>query len=203
MIEKINSQEVKSLLAAMDDLIEIKALIRKVVPNYNLDEELKSRYLFLLEALRSKLQPLFSKYLHQDDKLQPIKTRENLINEIKNISGKANSFLVSASSSKKKLKNIGIDPRNIIVSGGPLFVEDFKKISPDIPDNALSDIKKKCDNLLNIIKRENQLNKELVFLVEIENPTDKIILEEIEEISKSMTKKIKVFKIDSWKILES
>lgn len=202
MIQKINSQEVKSLLAAMDDLIEIKALIRKVVPNYNLDEQLKSEYLYLLEALRSKLQPLFSKYLHPSEKLQPIKTKEILINEIKDISGKVNSFLVSASSSKKKLKNIGIDPRKIIVSGGPLFFEDFKKISSNLSDKVLPGIKKKCDNLLNVIKREIRLNKELIFLFERENATDRIILEELEEISKSMKKEIKVFRIESWKILE-
>jgi len=202
VILKINSKEVKNLLAAIDDLIEIKILVRQIVPNYNLDKELNKKFHSLLEALQSKLQPIFSKYLNQNNKSTPVKTREYLISEIKRLSGKTNLLLVSANSSKKKLKIIGIDPRNIIVSGGPLIFEDYKKLSPNIPDRVLPGIRKKCDTLLKQIKTINWQNKDFVFIFESENNTDKVIQEELELISEYIGKKVRVIEISSWKILE-
>jgi len=177
-------------------------LVRQIVPNYNIDEELNKKFHSLLEAMQSKLQPIFSKYLNQHNRSTLVKTKEILINDIKKLSGKTNLFLVSANSSKKKLKNIGIDPRNVIVSGGPLMFEDYKKVNPTIPDNALPGIRKKCDTLLKKIKSTNWQNKELIFIFERKNNTDKIIQEELELISDNIGKEIRVFEIISWKILE-
>jgi hypothetical protein len=37
-MKKLNSEQVKALLTAIEDLIDIKLLIREIVPNYNLDD---------------------------------------------------------------------------------------------------------------------------------------------------------------------
>ena len=199
----INSEEVKSLLAAIEDLLDIKLLIRKIVPDYDLNEELNEKFISLLFSLQKKLQPIFSKYLKQDDKISSkkksiFKLKEN----IKEIMERDDIILISANSSKKKIKNLGFNPQNLIVSGGPLFIEDYKIINPNITNIALQGIKKKCERLTNQLKDENWKKKDLIFIYEKENPTDKLILKKLDEISNIIGKKIKPIEIKSWKALD-
>jgi hypothetical protein len=198
----MNSEEVKALLAAFDDLVDIKILIRKIVPNYELDSSLNEELLFLLNKLNQKLQPLFSKYLTQES---AVKTEASKIGKKKTIleaiSGEK-VVLISANSSKKKLKSVGVDPRNIIVSGGPLFIEDYKVVNPNLPDKALPNIKKKCERVLNELKHEKWAGTELIFVHEKENATDKLILNKLEHISNLIQKKITTINVGSWDILD-
>jgi len=199
----INSEEVKSLLAAIDDLLDIKLLIRKIVPDYDLNEELNEKFISLLFSLQKKLQPLFSKYLKQDDKISSkkksiFKLKEN----IQEIMERDDNILISANSSKKKIKNLGFNPQNLIVSGGPLFIEDYKIINPNITNKALEGIKKKCERFTNQLKDKNWKKKDLIFIYEKENPTDKLILKKLDEISNIIRKKVKTIEIKSWKALD-
>ena len=198
---KLDSKEVKSLLAAIDDLIEIKTLIRQIVPNYELDEELLEKYLFILESLQSKLLPLFSKYLKQHSPILKKKTKQELVKEIKEVIRNYNIIIVSSNSTKKKLKELGIDPRNVIVSGGPILVKNYSKINPNISDKTTQGIKKKSENLIIKLKNFSTQNKEIIFLYDHENFTDKIILEELVEISDLIGKNIISYDIISWKNL--
>ena len=97
---------------------------------------------------------------------------------------------------------MGINPQYLIVSGGPLFIEDYKEINPSIPNNAIPGIEKKCERLLNQLKNEKWDNKELFFIYETNNATDKLILNRLEEISKLIGKQIKTIEINSWKDLD-
>ncbi|MFX1256449.1 MAG: DUF2100 domain-containing protein [Promethearchaeota archaeon] len=196
MERKINFEEVKTLLSAIDDLIEIKLLIRKVAPNYDLNESLNNEFISLLKSLQKKLIPIFSKYIKQD--ISTMRIRK----EIVDIMSSGNIALISSNSSKKKLKNIGIDPRVLIVSSGSLFFDDYKFINPPLPDNALQGIKKKCEGLIKRIKSEDWSEKDLIFFYERENPTDELILKRIDEISSIIGKKVKTFEITSWKDLD-
>jgi len=199
---KINSDEVKSILAALDDLIEIKHLIRKIVPNYHLEESINKLFKNKLKDLQKNLDPLFTKYLEDDaivsSKSSKMHIKESILENLK----KDNIALVSANSSKKKLKNIGFDPRQIIVSGGPLFVEDYKLVNPDIPEETLRNIKKKCDRILNQIINENWNQKDLVFIFEKNNLTDKLILKRINDLSKLINKEIRTIELVSWNVLD-
>jgi len=200
---KINSEEVKALLAALNDLIEIKVLIRKVAPNYNLDDDLNNELKLLLEALRSKLQPIFSKYLDIGYfKENSINQKEIDTQYIVELIKKKKYIIVSASNSKKKLKNFGIDPRSIVVTGGPIFVENYKKVNPTLTDNALLGIKKKSEHIVNQIKKLAKSEKELIFLYEKDNLTDQIILKELGFLENTIDIKIKNYNIKSWKIFE-
>lgn len=199
---KINSEEINSILKSIDDLIEIKLLIRKIVPNYNLEEPLNEKFLRKLEDLQKKLQPIFSKYLKEDNISKSKKSTKQIKENILEIMKNGNVALVSANSSKKKLKNIGFDPRLLIVSSGPLFFEDYKIVNPNISEEALKKIKKKCERILNQVKNENWNQKDLVFIYENNNPTDKLILKRINELTKLIGKTVKTFEIISWKVLD-
>ena len=200
-MKKLNSEEVKALLAAIDDLIEIKLIIREIVPNYNLDEKTYKSFITKLESLHHKLKPIFSEYLSDND-IMEIETSENIKNAILDLAKNNMIILISANSSKKKLKNIGVDPRILIVSGGPLFIEDYKIINPNLSENALENIKKKCKRLIHQLQNEDWSKKNLIFIYEKENPTDLLILNKLDRISNIIGKDLRIFELDSWKNLE-
>jgi len=192
---KITSEEVRAILAAIDNLIDIKILIRKIAPNYDLDDKFNEKFLNLLKMLNLELQPLFRKYLVNSFEIEEakIEQKSNIIDLIK----KENIIIISASYLKKKLKSYGADPRNLIVTGGPLFIENYKKINPTLSDEALSNIKKKSEHLLNQIEKYAKTEKQLIFLYEKDNLTDLIILKELDLLEKKVNRKIKIFKITS------
>lgn len=200
-MKKLNSEEVKALLAAIDDLIDIKLLIRKIVPNYNLTEKTYKSFISKLESLNQKLKPIFSEHLSIKD-MMAIETSQDMISTILELVKNNMIVLISANSSKKKLKTIGIDPRNLIVSGGPLFIEDYKIINPNLSENALENIKKKCKRLINQLQNEDWSKNNLIFIYEKENPTDLLILNKLDRISNIIGKELKTFELDSWKNLE-
>lgn len=201
-MKKLNSEEVKALLAAIDDLIDIKLLIREIVPNYNLNEKTYKSFITKLESLHHKLKPIFSEYLSDED-MMSIETSEDVKNIILDQAKNNMIVLISANSSKKKLKNLGVDPRNVIVSGGPLFIEDYKVINPNLSENALENIKKKCDRLITQLENEDWGKNNLIFIYEKKNPTDLLILNKLDRISNIIGKNLKTFGLDSWKNLEN
>lgn len=201
-MKKLNSEEVKALLTAIDDLIDIKLLIREIVPNYNLNEKTYKSFITKLESLHHKLKPIFSEYLNDED-MMLIETSEDVKNIILDLAKNNMIVLISANSSKKKLKNLGVDPRNVIVSGGPLFIEDYKVINPNLSENALENIKKKCDRLITQLENEDWSKNNLIFIYEKKNPTDLLILNKLDRISNIIGKNLKTFGLDSWKNLEN
>ncbi|MFX1323014.1 MAG: DUF2100 domain-containing protein [Promethearchaeota archaeon] len=193
----MNSEEVKAFLSAINNLIEIKILIRNIAPNFEFDDLQNERFIELLKSLYNKLKPIFSKYLKDENSVLTTTLRDNIFKTLN-----SNNFaLISANSSKKKLKNIGIDPRRLIVSGGPLFFEDYVVLNPNIKNEQLQTIKKKCDRFINQIKNETWEEKDLIFIYEKGNFTDKIILDKINSLSELIGKQIKVLEIKSWKDL--
>jgi hypothetical protein len=111
-------------------------------------------------------------------------------------------ILVSANSSKKILKSYGVDPLNIIVSGGPLIFEDYKKVNPHLSNEVLSGIKKKCDNILELLNSNKLKNKDLFFIFETQNLTDKIIIKELSTNLDLIGKEVQLYGIRSWKSFE-
>ncbi|MFX1499282.1 MAG: DUF2100 domain-containing protein [Promethearchaeota archaeon] len=192
MKQKINSEEVKTLTIAIDTLIEIKVLIRKLTPSYELDYESNKKLLDLLKVLYSMLQPIFNKYITSSS---DIEANKNELNDIIDIIKSNSLIIVSANSLKKKLKNHGVDPRQLIVTGGPLFIENYEKINPKISHEVFLNIKKKCENLVSQIKNLSKLNNEITFLYKKVNLTDQIILKELDELEKIVKKKIRRYEV--------
>ncbi|MGQ4875059.1 MAG: DUF2100 domain-containing protein [Promethearchaeia archaeon] len=198
----MDSKEISSLLSALEDLLEIKSIIRKITPKYNLDDELYDTFIKTLGSLKDKLEPIFFKYVITQKSKAESFNKESFRNEIIQLAEKNNFLLLSSNSAKKKLKSLGIDARNIFVSGGPLEPEDYKKVNPNLPEKALEGIKQKCTRLLNSIKTKNWSKSELYFIYEKDNPTDKLILDKISIISDIIKKDVKTIEIPSWKILD-
>ncbi|MFW9771477.1 MAG: DUF2100 domain-containing protein [Candidatus Heimdallarchaeota archaeon] len=171
----------KALITAIDNLIEIKVLIREITPNYDLDNKLNKKYLFLLKRLNSTLQPIFDKYLQESSEIK------NSLNDILDLIKRDYLLIVSANYIKRKLKNLGVDPRNLIVTGGPLFIENYKKVNPTISNKTLFHIKEKCELL---VEKLSKSGKELAFLYNKDNLTDQIILKELEVLENIINKKI-------------
>ncbi len=198
--ELINSKDLESLLTAIDDLIDIKMMIRQITPSYKFDDVLNDKFLHLLRSLHTKLHPIFLKFLTQEDAL----TSKDLVKEkVLRMINAGNFALISAERSKKKLKSIGVNPRQIIVMGGPISAEDYKLINPNLPDKALEGIRKKCEHLIYQIKSENWEKKDLYFIYDTDNPTDKLILKKLDDISRLIGKKLKTMELKSWKDLGS
>ncbi|MFX0031213.1 MAG: DUF2100 domain-containing protein [Candidatus Hodarchaeota archaeon] len=195
MKHKITSEEVKAILAAIDSLIDIKILIRKIAPNYDLDDKLNKKFLNLLKMLNLELQPLFHKYLLNSFEIEKDKILSK--SDVTDLIKKENIIIISASYLKKKLKNFGVDPRNLIVTGGPLFVENYKKLNPTLSDEALSNIKKRSEHLLNLIEKFAKTENKIIFLYEKDNLTDLIILEELDLLEKKINRKIEIYKMKS------
>ncbi|TFG27532.1 MAG: DUF2100 domain-containing protein [Promethearchaeota archaeon] len=196
------SEKVKAILAAIDDLIDIKLLIRDIAPNYHLSEKNYKEFISKIESLHNKLAPFFSEYLN-DSESHSKKSSENIENLIFDLIKSNKVVLISANASKKKLKNFGLDPRNLIVSGGPLFPEDYKMVNPNLSDSAFINIKKKCKRIVNELKNIDWSNKNLVFLYEKANPTDLLILDKIERISNIIGSSIETVELISWKNLDN
>ena len=200
-MKNLNSEEIKALLAAIDDLIDIKIIIREIVPNYNLSEAMYKNFLSKLESLQQKLKPVFSAYLNTEDKSR-FEDSEDIKKKLLELVKNNMKILISANSSKKKLKSIGIDPRHIIVSGGPLVVDDYKIVNPNLSEKALENINKKCQSLIRQLKNENWSNYNLIFIHEKENITDTLILKKINIISNIIGKKVNTFELKAWNNLE-
>ncbi|HEY0089914.1 MAG TPA: DUF2100 domain-containing protein [Candidatus Lokiarchaeia archaeon] len=202
MSQKIKIENIKTLLSAIDNLIDIKTIIRKTVPTYELNEELENQFISSLKTLHNKLNPFFSKYLQINANSMATSPSASIKEKIIELANQKNLFLISANSSKKALKNVGIDPRFIIVSGGPLFSEDYTFVNPSLSENILIGIKSKCERIINQLKSEDWTKKDLVFIFEKENITDKLILKRAEQISKIIGKNVVLVGLGSWNELE-
>lgn len=159
---------------------------------------MQKEFLFLLNSLNEKLQPIFSTYLKEEQISKIIKTKADKKAEILKIVEDNNVVLISANSAKRKLKNIGIDPRQFIVTGGPLSIEDYMHLNPNLSEKVRQGIKIKCEKLNNQLLKENWGNKDLIFIYESENPTDKLILNKLEDITKLIKKKPILIELKSW-----
>ncbi|TFG15838.1 MAG: DUF2100 domain-containing protein [Promethearchaeota archaeon] len=199
VILKINSQEVKAILESIDILLEIKCLIRSIVPGSELNETQMKLFNSSLNSLKSLLEPLFSKFL-QTEVIEKIKNEK--FTELKKLMEKEGYILISASHSKKILKNLGFNPLKIIVSGGPLIIEDYLKINPNLSKKTLLGIERKTKNLMDKLKKIAREGSNIIFIYMTQNETDQIILEELNEIQKIIGKVISLFEISNWKIFE-
>ncbi len=199
----INSEEVKSLLSSIDELIELKCLIRTVVPSYELSEDLNEKFVSLLKALQNKLQPFFLKYIKIEaiSEVSPEK-QIDLKEQLLNLFNKNTMALISSNNAKKKLKNIGVDPRFLIITGGPLSAEEYKLINPNITDDVIKGVRSKLEKIFAQLKSDSWTDKDLVFIYEPNNPTDKLIRKRLEEVEKLIGKPVKMFEIKDWKDIE-
>jgi hypothetical protein len=172
-------------------------IIRQITPHYEINDLMKDKYISSLQKLHNRLNPIFSRYLPEEP-LKGEKFLEKSRQRILNALAKDDRFLLSSNSAKKVLKDLGADPRNIIVSGGPFFLEDYQKVNPNIPDHALAGIQKKCERLKEELSEETWSDKDLYFIYEQNDIADQLTLEKIDRISKLIGRDVKTIDIKSW-----
>jgi hypothetical protein len=129
VILTINSQEVQAILDAIDILLEIKCLIRNIAPSYQLNATQLKLFDSLLNSLKNQIEPLFSKYIPSNLNGTTERKNNEILLKLKKLIESERYILISASHSKKILKNVGFNPLNIIVSGGPLILKDYLKVN--------------------------------------------------------------------------
>jgi hypothetical protein len=195
---KLKKSDVESLLKSIDNLLELKTYIRKIAPTYELTNPYDKQIIETLQSLQEELDPIFSEYLQGEEKFEVGIGGGNKKEKIVDVISSGNKALISSNSAKDILKEWGLDPRKLIVTGGPLFLEDYQKVNPDIPDHALEGIKKKCEGIMETIENENWEDKDLYFIYETENRADTYTYEKIGRISDLIGKRVKVIKISSW-----
>jgi hypothetical protein len=191
----MDPEQVKFLLDALNDLIQIKTLIRKVVPTYEFTAPQEREFKEILKQLYAKLDPLFTNYLNVSSEIQGKNDFKSALMEKYD---KNKIILVSANSSKKILKKMGIDPRKVIVTGGPLFFEDFKVINPNIPEQALKGIRKKCKRIIDELKAIDWKVNDLLFVYEGYNKADDLIIDKMDRLEKIIKSDIELFEIPNW-----
>ncbi|MHA1804333.1 MAG: DUF2100 domain-containing protein [Promethearchaeota archaeon] len=200
---KVDREHVKAILEAIHLLLELKVLIRNNVPNYEFDDKEARTFSKLISSLQELLEPLFLAYgRFENMEKEREEAKKEIILNLEDFKTTPNLILISSNAVKKKLKKMGVDPRKLIATGGPFFFEDYKKINPSLTPQAIKSIEKKCQNLINQLKREKWKNKDLIFIQEENNPTDALILERIHDISTLIGKEVKVIKIKSWSLLD-
>jgi hypothetical protein len=199
VVLKINSQEIKDILQAIDILLEIKCLIRTGVPDFELNEKELKLFNSLLYSLKNLLQPLFEKSIPSDKEK---KVKNEIITKLYKLIEKSEYILISSNHSKKILKNLGFNPLKLIVSGGPLIYIDFLKINPNLSETNLEGIIKKTKMIINRLKNIAQEDSKITFIFEKHNKTDQIILEELSELKDIIGQDIFLFELPSWKIFE-
>lgn len=156
----------------------------------------------LLNSLSNILLPLFSKFLQNEINVTLKKEKKELLSKLDNLIKKEQYIIISASHSKKILKNLGFSPLKLIVSGGPILINDYIKVNPNLSEKDLQGISKKSKNLISKLQKIARSDSDITFIFEKNNRTDQVILEELNEIKKKIGKAIFVFEIPNWRKLE-
>jgi hypothetical protein len=163
--------------SALDALIAILCEVRAFAPGYNFDsaieEEIRKHLKTVQEALNLTMEKMGLEKLQEKEKI-----------EVKTIDFTGILFITVSSSTKKRLLDLGVDPRFVVVTGGPLDAMDVKSLNPNISDEALETVRRKVEGVWREIERKVSEVKRILVLAEKDNKGDLIVSEKVDEIQK-------------------
>ena len=207
----------ENFIKSLDESMKLRSYLREYIPDFSIPVNESGHILESFEKIADKLIPILSK-LHiipQDIqitspskslKLQKFKAADKELksdvkihqpSEIFDII-KDKAILVSSNTVRKKLKTMGIDPRMIKSSSGPLFIEDYKELGHDLPEQALKGIQKKSDKIILDLKELAEANQEIMFIYAVDDITDNINIKRINELEDRIGAKIHLIQVASW-----
>ncbi len=161
--------------SAVDALISVLSEVRAFVPRYDFDSITEENIRNFLKNVQDALRVVMEKFgLEQ----QRIEKRV----EAKTIYLTGILFVAVSSDTRKRLLELGVDPKFVVVTGGPLNASDVKSLNPNISDKALETVKRKVDGVWRDIKRKAPEVKRILVLVERGNKGDLMISERADEI---------------------
>jgi hypothetical protein len=162
---------------ALDALVTILCEIRAFTPNYNFDSATEEDIRKNLETVQNALSVTAEKL-----GLETPKEREKV--EFKTIDFTGILFITVSSSTRRKLLDLGVDPRFVVVTGGPLNMMDVKSLNPSISDEALETVGRKVEGVWRDIEKKAPEAKKILVLAEKDNKGDLMVSERANEIQK-------------------
>lgn len=170
-------EDIVRINSALDALVAILCEVRAFVPSYNFDSAAEEDIRKLLKTVQDALNVTMGKL-----GLEQPQERERI--EFKTIDFTGILFITVSSSTRRKLLDLGVDPKFVVVTGGPLNAMDVKSLNPSIPEEALETVRRKVEGVWrDIEKRVPEANKILV-LAERDNKGDLMVSERSGEIQK-------------------
>lgn len=177
----------------IDLLIEIKDVLRRISPNLNLNDT-------QINFIKSNLIKIHTKLNIIDEKFGVLNSFQRNGQKNSKYLSKQLLFLVSSAKNRKKLINLGLDPNQIIATGGPINPEDIRILNPNITESNLKGINNKIEKFWKTI--ESKLNESnynsIILLIENANLADQILSKRVNEIKTRLSHSVKVLTIPTF-----
>ncbi|MEM2146008.1 MAG: DUF2100 domain-containing protein [Candidatus Jordarchaeaceae archaeon] len=173
-------EDIVRINSALDALIAILCRVRAFAPRYNFDsateEEIKKYFKTVQDALNLSINRTVEEPREKSIEVRTV--------DFKDVDFKGILFITVSSSTRRKLLDLGIDPRFVVVTGGPLDVADFKSLNPNMSDVAIDTVRRKVETVWRDIERKTQEVKKILVLAEKDNKGDLMVAEKVDEIRK-------------------
>jgi hypothetical protein len=167
--------DVDRINSAVDALISILSEVRAFAPGYNFDSTTEENIRNFLKNVRDALQVTMEKFGLEQQRIE-----ERIGVETVDLTGIL--FVVVSSSTRKRLLELGVDPRFVVVTGGPLNAIDVKSLNPNISDEALETVGRKVEGVWRDIERRAPEVERVLVLAEKGNKGDLMVSERADEI---------------------
>ncbi|MBS7250484.1 MAG: DUF2100 domain-containing protein [Candidatus Freyarchaeota archaeon] len=163
--------------SALDALVSILCVVRAFAPEYNFDSAAEENIRRLLETVRDTLDLTMDKF--------GLRNRAWVKGtDVRAVDFSGVLFIVVSSSARKRLLDLGVDPRFVVVTGGPLDVSDVKILNPNISDGALENVRRKVESVWRDIERKAPEARRVLILAEAGNRGDLMVSERAGEIER-------------------
>ena len=170
-------EDIEGIRKAVDALITILCEIRSFAPGYDLDSAAEERIRSLLRAVREALGGTMEKFGLQ-------RLEEGGKSEVGRVDLSGILFVVVSSSARKRLLDLGVEPRFVVVTGGPLNAVDMKALNPGISDEALEMVGRKVESVWREIESRAAEAERIVVLVEEGSEGGVMVSERADEIQR-------------------
>jgi hypothetical protein len=204
----LSKEKAKNIHQSIEYLLEIKGILRKFIPDFtdfgddmipiikNLKKTAK-RLIPIFEELNLITPGTVSTPVSKDSSTENLLSGKDASTQLidngltlTEIVGE-NYLFISSNSIRKKLKSVGIEAFKIIAAGGPIAIEDLKKLNPNIPEAGLKGYQKKIDNVYKSLKKAVDSGLDLYFVMDTRDESDVLIADRLEEIESNIDKKFK------------
>ncbi|MHA1645020.1 MAG: DUF2100 domain-containing protein [Candidatus Freyarchaeota archaeon] len=170
-------EDIEGIRKAVDALITILCEIRSFAPGYELDSAAEERIRSLLRAVREALGGTMEKFGLQ-------RLEEGGKSEVGRVDLSGILFVVVSSSARKRLLDLGVEPRFVVVTGGPLNAVDVKALNPGISDEALEMVGRKVESVWREIESRAAEAERILVLVEEGSEGGMMVSERADEIQR-------------------
>ena len=170
-------EDIEGMRKAVDALITILCEIRSFAPGYDLDSATEEIIRSLLRAVREALGGNMEKFGLQQ-------LEEGGKSEVGKVDLSGILFVVVSSSARKRLLDLGVEPRFVVVTGGPLNAVDVKALNPGISDEALEMVGRKVESVWREIESRAAEAGRIVVLVEAGSEGGMMVSKRADEIQR-------------------